>query len=65
MECEATRHGQFHTATKRVMVTFRGSVASDQELYPLVKGRADKDGVDFADVVRAALWQYVAPRRKI
>lgn len=61
---EQTRHNQFHPDTRRVLITFRGSVPEDQQLLADLDTIADRDGVKFAVMVREALQSYVDSRRK-
>lgn len=61
---EDTRHGQFHADTKRVMITFRGSSPSDQELHERLEECLAANGEKFADVVRAELWRYVRRHKR-
>lgn len=56
---EDTRHGENAPGTWKFQVTFRGSVPEDVRLGRAVKARATRDGIKYADVVRAALVAYL------
>lgn len=65
-ECElpATRHSKFATGTRRFLVTFRGSVPEDGQLWDDIRDLADRLGVTVADFTRDALQQAVDRSRR-
>lgn len=56
---QETLHGVNAPGTHKIQVTFRGSNPADGQLWSAVKARARRDGVNYADVIRAALTAYL------
>ena len=56
---DESRHGENAPGTWKFQVTFRGSIPEDKRLASALKTRARRDGMTYADVVRAALVAYL------
>lgn len=56
-----TLHTVNAPGTRKLQITFRGSRPEDARLWAALVARSRRDGVNYVDVIRAALTAYLDP----